>query len=65
MLTRSVVLLHENTCPHTAACTRALLKNFNWKLLDQPSYIPDLALSDYHLCTYLKNWLKSQVSEHG
>jgi hypothetical protein len=26
----------------------------------QPPCSPDLALSDYHLLTYLKNWLRSQ-----
>jgi hypothetical protein len=27
---------------------------------DHPPYSPDLAPSDYHLLTYLKNWLGSQ-----
>jgi histone-lysine N-methyltransferase SETMAR len=29
-------------------------------LFDHPPYSPDLALSDYHLFTYLKNWLGLQ-----
>jgi hypothetical protein len=29
-------------------------------LFDHPPYSPDLALSDYHLFTYLKNWFGSQ-----
>jgi hypothetical protein len=29
-------------------------------LSDQPPYSPDLAPNDYHLFTYLKNWLGSQ-----
>jgi polysaccharide deacetylase 2 family uncharacterized protein YibQ len=29
-------------------------------LFDHPSYGPVLALSNYHLFTYLKNWLGSQ-----
>jgi polysaccharide deacetylase 2 family uncharacterized protein YibQ len=29
-------------------------------LFDHPSYSPGLAPSDYHLFTYLKNWLGSQ-----
>jgi histone-lysine N-methyltransferase SETMAR len=52
MLTYSVVLLYDNTCLHTAAHTQAMLEHFN------PTYSPDLALSDYHLFTYLKNWLQ-------
>jgi transposase len=53
-------LLHENARPHTAARTHALLDHFNWELFDHPPYSPDLAPSDYHLFTYLKNWLVSQ-----
>jgi histone-lysine N-methyltransferase SETMAR len=60
MLTYSVVLLHDNVHPHTAARARALLEHFNWQLFDHPPYSSDLASSDCHLFTYLKNWLGSQ-----
>jgi histone-lysine N-methyltransferase SETMAR len=56
MLTSGVVLHHDSARPHIAACTRVLLDDFNWELLDQPSYRPDLAPSDYHL----KNWWELQ-----
>jgi histone-lysine N-methyltransferase SETMAR len=46
MLTYGVVLLNDNTRPHTAARTRALLEYFNWELCDHPPYSPDLAPSD-------------------
>jgi hypothetical protein len=55
-----VVLLHVNVRPHTAACTRALLEHFIWELFDHPPYSLDLVSSDYHLFTYLKNWLRPQ-----
>jgi hypothetical protein len=55
-----VVLLRDIARPHTAARTRALLEQFNWELFDHPPYTPDLAPSDYHLFTYLKDWLGSQ-----
>jgi hypothetical protein len=45
---------------HTAASTRALLKDFNWELSDHPPDNPDLVLSNYYLFTYLKNWLESR-----
>jgi hypothetical protein len=54
MLTSGVVLLHDIAGPHTAACTRTLLQHFNWELFDHSP-------SDYHLFTYLKNWLGSQA----
>jgi transposase len=59
MLTAGEGLLHDNVPPH-AARTQALLEHFNWELFDHPPYSPDLAPSDYHLFTYLKNWLGSQ-----
>jgi hypothetical protein len=46
MLTKDIVLLHENVRPHTAACTNALIKLFNWDIFDHPPYTPDLAPSD-------------------
>jgi hypothetical protein len=60
MLMSSVVLLNDNVCLHTAACTQSLLEHFSWELFDHPPYGPDLTSSDYHLFTYLKNWLGSQ-----
>jgi hypothetical protein len=56
MLTYGVMLFHDNACLHTAARTRALLVHFNWELFNHP----DLTPSNYHLFTYLKNWLWSQ-----
>jgi hypothetical protein len=37
-----------------------LLQHFNWELFDHPLYSSDLGSSNYHLFTYLKNWLGSQ-----
>jgi hypothetical protein len=36
------------------------LEHFNWELSDHPPYSPDFTPRDYHLFTYLKNWLESQ-----
>jgi hypothetical protein len=60
MLTFGVVLHHDNAHPHTGAHTLALLEYINWELFDHPPDSPDLAPSDYHLFTYLKNCLGSQ-----
>ena len=59
MLTKGVLLMH-NARPHTAARTNALMKLFNWEILDHPPYIPELAPSDYHLFTKMKVWLATQ-----
>jgi hypothetical protein len=37
-----------------------VLQHFNWEFFDQSLYSPDLAPRNYHLSTYLKNWLQSQ-----
>jgi histone-lysine N-methyltransferase SETMAR len=60
MLTYDVMLLHDNSRPHTAACTREPLEHLNWELFDHPPYSHDLAPNDYHLFACLKNWLRSR-----
>jgi len=60
MLTKGVILLHDNAQPHTAAHTNALIKLFNWEIFNHPPYSPDLAPSDYHLFTKMKVWLATQ-----
>ncbi|KAJ4446902.1 hypothetical protein ANN_13603 [Periplaneta americana] len=57
MLSRGVVLLHDNARPHTATSTRELLDQFGWEIFDHPPYSPDLAPSDFHLFTKLKDFL--------
>jgi hypothetical protein len=60
MLTSGAMFLHNNMHPHTAARIPAVLEHCNWDLFDHPPYSPDVAPSDYHLFTYLKNCLGSQ-----
>jgi hypothetical protein len=60
MLTKGVVLLHDNTSPHTASRTNALIKCFNCEIFDQPPYSPYLEPNDYHLISKIKVWLVTQ-----
>ena len=60
MLTKGVVLLHNNARPHTTAHTNALIRLFNWEIFDHPPYSSDLAPSDCHLFTKVKVWLATQ-----
>lgn len=60
LLSSGVVLLHDNARPHTAARTQDLLNHFNWEVFNHPPYSPDLAPSDYHLFSHMKNWLRTQ-----
>jgi histone-lysine N-methyltransferase SETMAR len=54
MLTKGVVLLHDNARPHTAARTNTLIKLFNCEIFDHPSYSSGLAPSDYHPFTKMR-----------
>jgi transposase len=60
MLTKGVVLLHDNAWSHTTAHKNALIKLFNWEIFDHPPYSPDPVPSDYHLFTKMKVWLATQ-----
>jgi histone-lysine N-methyltransferase SETMAR len=60
MLTKGVVLLHDNARPHTEARTYALIKLLDWEIFDPPLYSRDLAPSDYHLFTKMKVRLATQ-----
>jgi hypothetical protein len=42
MLTKGVVLLHDNARPHTAARAKALLQQFNWEIFEHPLLQPGL-----------------------
>jgi hypothetical protein len=60
MLTKGVVLLHNNTRSHTATRTNALINLFNWEIFDHPPYSPNLPPSSYHLFTKMKIWLATR-----
>ena len=57
LLTRGVLLLHDNTRPHTTRLTQEKINQLRWEVMEHPSYSPDLAPSDYHLFGPLKTHL--------
>jgi hypothetical protein len=40
--------------------TQEILNSFNWEVFPRPPYSPDLAPSDFHLFTKMKNWIATQ-----
>uniref|UniRef100_A0A8R1ITY1 Histone-lysine N-methyltransferase SETMAR n=1 Tax=Caenorhabditis japonica TaxID=281687 RepID=A0A8R1ITY1_CAEJA len=44
--------------PHVAKTTKSLLATFSWTVLAYPPYIPDLALTDYHLFSDMQRSLE-------
>jgi histone-lysine N-methyltransferase SETMAR len=57
MISRGVVMLHDNACPHTAAATQDLIVTVGWEKFHHPFYSPDSAPSDFHVFLHLKTFL--------
>jgi histone-lysine N-methyltransferase SETMAR len=57
MLSRGVVMLHDNAHPHTATTTQYPMATFGWEQFHHPSYSPDLAPSGFHVFLHLKTFL--------
>ncbi|PNF23181.1 hypothetical protein B7P43_G02737 [Cryptotermes secundus] len=60
LLSKGVVLLHDNARPHTAAHTAETLQKLKFDVMAHPPYSPDLAPSDYHLFGPLKEALRGR-----
>ena len=60
LLSKGVVLLHDNARPHTAAHTAETLRKLKFDVMAHPPYSPDLAPSDYHLFGPLKEALRGR-----
>jgi hypothetical protein len=58
-LSQGIMLLHDNTCPCTAAHTVQTLQQLHFEVLEHTLYSPDLVLSDCHLFGPLKNAFRS------
>jgi histone-lysine N-methyltransferase SETMAR len=54
-VTNLVLNLHDNAPAHRALATQKKLAYLDFQCLDHPPYYPDLAPSDYHLFSGLKN----------
>jgi len=60
LLSSGVLLLHDNTHPHTAIYTLQTLVKLGFTVLEHPAYSPDLTPSDYHLFGPLKEALRGR-----
>ncbi len=48
-LSHKILLLHDNTWPHSAKVTQALLNILMWEVFPHPPHGPDHMPSDFHL----------------
>jgi histone-lysine N-methyltransferase SETMAR len=60
LLSKRVLLLHDNACPHTAAHTVDTLHALKFEVLKHPPYSPDLVPSDFHVLGPMKEHLLGQ-----
>ena len=60
LLTKGVLLLHDNARPHSANQTTVMLRSFMWEVLQHPPYSPDFAANDFHLFGPLKQHLSGK-----
>jgi len=60
LLSKRVLLIHDNARPHEAAHTVDTLRALKFEVLKHPPYSPDLAPSDFNLFGPLKEHLRSQ-----
>jgi len=65
LLTKEVLLLHDNVRPHSANQTTVTLRSFKWEVLQHPPYSPDLAPSDFQLSGPLKHHLSGERFPDG
>jgi histone-lysine N-methyltransferase SETMAR len=59
-----VLLHHDSSRPHTSLHTRKAITDLQWTVLPHPSYSPDLAPSDYHLFSPLKDAIRGKKFEN-
>ncbi|GJQ70579.1 putative steroid hormone mediated signaling pathway [Trypoxylus dichotomus] len=46
---RGILLHNDNTSPHSAHLTQAIIAELEWEVLERPAYSPDVPSSDYHM----------------
>jgi hypothetical protein len=57
LLSRGILLLHDNTLPHFMASTIEAIRQLKFELPPHPPHSPDLGPSDYHVFGPLKEAL--------
>ena len=60
LLSKKVLLQHDNARPHVAKATIETINKLGFEVLEHPAYSPDLAPSNYHLFVPLKDALRGR-----
>jgi histone-lysine N-methyltransferase SETMAR len=59
---KDAILLHDNARPHTANQMVKTVNEIGFELMEHPPFIPDLALSDFHIFGPMKEALRGRFS---
>ncbi|KAJ4426052.1 hypothetical protein ANN_27679 [Periplaneta americana] len=51
LVVQNPIILHDNARSDTAAAVKALLRRWQWEILEHPPYSPDISPCDYDLLT--------------
>ena len=70
MLSDGIILMHDNSRPHTANLVRDKLQIFGWETLQHPPYILDFSSCHFHIFIDLKKdirgrWFHSDEAVQG
>ena len=60
LLTKGVLLLHDNAAPHKARVSQAAIRECNFEQIPHPPYSPHMAPSDFYLFPNLKKHLRGK-----
>jgi histone-lysine N-methyltransferase SETMAR len=60
MLSKGVIVLHDNVRPRVTDTCHDTLQRFGWEVLAHPLYSPDLVPCDFHIFGPLKQSLKGR-----
>jgi transposase len=58
-----MLIHHDHVRPHASLHTREAITKLQWTVLPHPPYSPDLAPSDYHLFSPLKDAISEKKCE--
>ena len=56
----NIVLLHDNTKPHSVRIKQEKILDLSWSVLLHPPYLPDFLPSDFHVFCSLQNAMNDQ-----
>ncbi|GFX17676.1 mariner Mos1 transposase [Trichonephila clavipes] len=64
MLSKGVLLFHDNAMPHTSRAIRKLSESFDWEVSDHAPYSAAISATNFYLFRNLKHSLGKRFSDN-